>query len=200
MTKVWGPMGWMLVHSISVCYPEEPTADDKKILTEFMDAFCSTITCIHCRTHFTDTFNGYKRSVPSWLNSRRDLFIAICRLHNTVNKKLDKPYPKTVAECLSSLQNATRYTSAREFRTKYIEYLFRDWNTYGRGTHYQHIAIQYAKRMQTINETYWNLKETSYDSVSFPEENIVTYENQPVGTKILFGKLKLKNFKWAPKL
>ncbi len=193
-------MGWMLIHSISVCYPEEPTMYDRKTITEFMDAFCGTITCIHCRSHFTDTFHGYKRSVPSWSNSRRDLFIAICRLHNTVNKKLDKPYPKTVAECLNSLRNATRYTSPTEFRKKYIEYLFRDWNIYGRGTSYQAIALQHARHMQTINETYWNVRDVSYDLVTFPEDNVLTYENQPISTKIIFQKPNVKNVRWAPKV
>ena len=193
-------MGWMLVHSISACYPEQPSLEDKKTVTDFMDAFCSTITCIHCRSHFTDIFNSYKRTIPSWLNSRRDLFIAICRLHNTVNKKLDKPYPKTVSECLDSLKNATRYTSQFEFRKRYIEYLFRDWNNYGRGTSYQFVALQNVKNMQRINETYWNLKEVSYDSLSFLEDNVITYQNQPLTSKITFGRSNIKNVRWAPKV
>jgi hypothetical protein len=200
MTKVWGPMGWMTLHSISVCYPDEPTEAEKQILSEFMDSFATTITCVHCRNHFSTLFTGYKKGVPSWKNSKRDLFLAICRMHNSVNKRLDKPLPKTVSECLQSLKNATSYTNQTEFRKKYIEYLFKDWNIYGRGTSYLQLAISSARKMKKINEEYWNTKETSYDSVVFEEADVLNYQNQPVSTKITFGKLNIKNVRWDPKL
>ena len=184
MTKVWGPMGWMTLHSISVCYPEKPTDQDKKVVSEFMDAFSTTVTCIHCRNHFGKLFSTYKRSVPTWNASRKDLFLAICRMHNSVNKRLDKPYPKTVTECLNSLKNATAYTSPSEFRKKYIEYLFRDWNTYGRGTGHQMIAIQSANRMKKINEEYWNIREVPYSSILFTDsDDVINFQNQPVVNK-----------------
>jgi hypothetical protein len=200
MTARWGPLGWMTLHSISVLYPDEPTDIDKQILNQFMDAFGTTITCVHCRTHFIDMFNGYKRNIPSWSNSKRDLFLAICRMHNTVNKRLDKPSPKTVAECLSFLINATKYTTQKDFRKNYIEYLFRDWNTYGRGTHYLNIAISNAQKMQKINEEYWNSKEVSYESLNFPEDNVLTYANQPVVHKVIIPRMNIRNIKWRPKL
>ena len=200
MTARWGPLGWMTLHSISVSYPDEPTEADMRILNEFMDAFAATITCVHCRNHFGDMFKGYKKNVPSWANSKRDLFLAICRMHNTVNKRLDKPSPKTVAESILFLINATKYTSQTDFRKNYIEYLFRDWNNYGRGSYYLNIAISNTKRMQKINEEYWNSREVSYDSLSFPEDNVLTYQNQPTLTKMFFGKIKIKNVRWSPKL
>jgi hypothetical protein len=200
MTARWGPLGWMTLHSISALYPDEPTGSDKQILNEFMDAFAATITCVHCRNDFGNMFSSYKKNIPSWSNSKRDLFLAICRMHNTLNKRLDKPIPKSVAECISFLINATKYTNQTTFRKNYIEYLFRDWNIYGRGTHYLNIAISNAKKMLKINEEYWNTKEVSYDSLSFPEDNVLSYQNQPTSTKIFFGKIKIKNVKWAPKL
>ena len=180
MTKIWGPMGWMTLHSISVCYPDEPTAYDIQVLNDFMNAFCSTITCITCRTHFNDLFNNYKRNVPSWSSSKKELFLAICRMHNIVNKRLDKPIPRTVEECLIFLKNATTYTSQSEFRKKYIEYLFRDWNIYGRGTSYLVVASSNAGRMQKLNEEYWNTKEVSYDSITWRDGDVTSYPNQPV--------------------
>lgn len=177
MTKVWGPMGWMTLHSISVCYPDEPTATDKQFLIDFMDAFCSTITCMTCRNHFSDLFNNYKKSVPSWNSSKKELFLAICRMHNSVNKRLDKPIPRTVEECLSFLKNATSYTNQSEFRKKYIEYLFRDWNIYGRGTSYFHLALSNAQKMKKINEEYWNTKDVSYDSIVWRDGDVINYPN-----------------------
>jgi hypothetical protein len=193
-------MGWMTLHSISVCYPESPNEGDRRILSEFMDAFAGTITCVHCRTHFASLFSNYKQNVPSWLNSRRDLFLAICRMHNNVNKRLDKPYPKNISECLSTLKNATAYTSPSAFRQKYIDYLFRDWTIHGRMTSYQRIALTHADKMRRINNEYFNHRETPYLDLHFQEDDVINYPNQgPVSTKIPIQKIKFKNIIWFPK-
>jgi hypothetical protein len=187
-------MGWMTLHSISVCYPEEPTTEDKAVLDEFMNSFGFTITCPSCNQHFGEMFNGYKRSFPGWNNSRRDLFLAICRMHNTVNKRIDKPCPKTVKDCIDSLKNATSYTSPSDFRKRYIEYLRSQWRP-------QIISIQTrtVDKMRKINEEYWNPRDVSYSDVTFPEDNVLTYNNQPVVTKLVFPRLSLRNVRWSPR-
>jgi hypothetical protein len=179
MTKVWGPMGWMTLHSISVNYPDTPSNADKHILSEFMTAFANCITCVHCRQHFNQMFSDYRNRVPTWLDSRRDLFIAICRMHNMVNKRLDKPQSKTISESLEWLKRATSYTTPRDFRQKYSEYLLRDWG-YQRQTGDGHEAYSTALKLKKINEEYWNHRETSYDSVTFEEADIVSYSSTVV--------------------
>lgn len=176
MTKVWGPMGWMTLHSISVCYPDHPTQTDKQILQEFMNAFGSSITCVHCRGHFATMFADYKRKVPTWLDSRRDLFLAVCRMHNAVNKRLSKPQPKTVAECIESLKLAVKYSNPFTFRQKYCEYLLKDWWKYrfvGEGFG----GLKSAQLVKKINEEYWNNREVSYDDISFEEDNVLDYSH-----------------------
>lgn len=199
MTKVWGPLGWMMAHSVSACYPENPTEEDKRIAYQFMEAFGKTITCDICRSHFSALFELYKRNVPSWLNSKKDFFLAVCRMHNNVNKRLDKPIPSTVLECLNSLKNATTYTTPFEFRNKYIEYLFRDWNVIGIRTSYYFTAINEVRLMKKINEEYWNLREVSYSDLSFEENDVLIFANQPAYTPFNFGKLSLKNVRWSPR-
>ncbi len=174
MTKVWGPMGWMTLHSISICYPDNPSETDKRILNEYMNAFGSCITCVYCRNHFGSMFSDYKSRVPSWANSKRDLFIAICRMHNAVNKRLDKPQSKTVEECIEWLKRATAYTSPRDFRQKYSEYLLRDW-WYQRNHGEGFSAYAEAEKVKKINEEYWNQREVSYSDVSFQEDNVMEY-------------------------
>ena len=198
MTAVWGPMGWMTLHAVSACYPDSPTPEDKIILSEFVHAFAATITCIHCRQHFSSLLSNYTQNVPSWLNSRRDLFLAVCRMHNDVNKRLDKPYPKTVDECLNALKHATSYTSPSEFIAKYISYLFRDWSIHGRGSAYQFIAFRDAEKMKKIYDEYLSSKTISYSNIQIEEDDIVFYHNQPVHTRPIFPRIKLKNFRWSP--
>lgn len=193
MTKVWGPMGWMTLHSISICYPEQPTDLDKKILNEYMNAFGGCITCIYCRQHFAQMFGDYKVKVPNWANSRKDLFLAICRMHNAVNKRLDKPQPKTMEECIASLKRATSYTTPREFREKYSAYLLRDWGWQRNGGD-GISGYRNAETVKKINEEYWNHREVSYADVSFDEDNVLDYSQayksqKPVLPRVTLGSL-----------
>jgi len=199
MAKIWGPMGWMTLHSISAAYPHTPSDADKSILNDFMHSFSETITCINCRQHFATMFAGYKRNVPSWANSKQDLFLAICRMHNTVNKRLDKPAPKTIAECIVSIKNATIYTSQTEFRKKYIDYLQKDWTSFGHGSNHQHIALTAVQTMRKINETYWNPREVPYSALNLAEGDVLTYPNQPVSHTVIFPKPRIPNIKWFPR-
>lgn len=177
MTSVWGPLGWMTLHSISVCYPNEPSDADKQILREYMNAFADCITCVHCRQHFHKMFADYKSKVPTWLNSKKDLFLAICRMHNAVNKRLDKPQPKTMAECIEWLKRATAYSSAHEFREKYSEYLLRDWGTQ-RNTGSGMGGYMNALAVKKINDEYWNKREVLYDTISFDgDDDVINYSD-----------------------
>jgi Erv1 / Alr family len=190
MTKVWGPMGWMTLHSISICYPDEPSDMDKKILMEFMNAFGGSITCFHCRSHFSNMFADYKRKVPSWLNSKRDLFLAICRMHNAVNRRLDKPQPKTVAECIEWLKTATSYTDPRTFRERYSSYLVNDWYK-NRHSGDGMSGYRSAELVKKINEQYWNNREVSYSEISFGEDNVITYSDTYKSQKTVLPKFSL---------
>lgn len=194
MTRVWGPMGWMTLHSISVCYPEQPMSNDKAVLEEFMNAFATTITCIHCKNHFATMFSDYKSKIPSWKDSRRDLFLAISRMHNAVNKRLEKPQPKTVSECIESLKIATRYSTPSQFREKYISYLFGDWRRHGQ-TSESFSAMKAVEIMKRINEEYWNKREVSYSDISFPEDDVLTYGKITVPPTIRdqIGKFNLQS-------
>jgi len=171
MTAIWGPMGWMTLHSISVCYPDNPTSYDVEILNQFMEAFRGSITCPHCKDDFDSMFLKYKSNHPEWNMSKYHLFLAIIRIHNTVNRKLNKPSPKSVAESLQFLKNATTYTTQQEFRQRYIEHVIRNWSSFQFTGSAAVMALQSAQKMQKINSEYWNLREGSYD-IEFPESEI----------------------------
>lgn len=189
-------MGWLTLHSVSVCYPEEPSDLDRKIMSEFIESFALTITCVNCRDHFSTLFNTYKRNVPSWLNSRKDLFLAICRMHNNVNKRIHKPTPKTVEECILSLENAIRYTNQHDFRNKYIEYLHNDWRRNGRMTSYYSIVVPALSKLKSINEEYINKRESPFSVIPKTNDDVLNFPNQPQQDVIVFPKMSIKNFRW----
>lgn len=175
MTAIWGPLGWMTLHSLSVAYPVTPDQNDKVQLNAFMDAFGGSITCLDCRNHFSTTFGKYKTNVPNWNASRYDLFLAICRIHNSVNKRIDKPAAKTVLECLDWLRNATSVTSQLEFRQKYFEHVIRNWS----GQQFMGIGVaslNAAKQMKNLHDSYWASRVTSYIGLTFPEASVYEYE------------------------
>jgi len=186
MTSIWGPMGWMTLHSISLLYPENPTADDRQILRTFLNDFAESITCPHCEQHFKVMFDNYKRTHRDWADSRFNLFLFIARCHNTVNRRLEKPLKNSVQECLDSIAYASHYTSLSEFRQKYIDYVIRRMSTEMSGDNL--VKVGYAKGMKRTNESYWNSK-VATDTSSFDmNANVLEFINdQPATIRYMFG-------------
>jgi hypothetical protein len=120
--------------------------------------------------HFDRMFAIYTRNYPTFLDSRQNFAIFVFRAHNTVNKRLDKPRPSTVAEALSNLRTATNITSPTEYRSRYLTYLMNNWSRQGGGEGFMKSAN--VREMQKINNEYWNLRETGF-SISFPESDIL---------------------------
>ena len=170
MTKLWGPLGWMTLHSVSLIYPEEPTQAEKVIASRFLDLFADTISCNACKVHFKTIMTIYKHLHPDFLNSRQNFAIFVFRAHNTVNKRLDKPIPSTVAACLATLKQATSQTSLAQFRTSYINYLYRNWrgDFSGEGM----MIVTAVKELDKINREYWSPREIPIPELS--EDDVVT--------------------------
>ena len=171
MTKYWGPLGWMTLHSISLNYPDTPSVEDKQILIRFMDNFTESITCQYCQSHFKTIFQNYKGLFPSWNSSKYDLFVFIARAHNTVNKRLDKPLIRTVAQCLETIKSNTKNTSLSRFRQSYINYLISNWSRELSGE--GRLKIGHSKQLQKINNEYWSFREVDIDSLNFPETDVL---------------------------
>jgi Erv1 / Alr family len=166
-TKIWGPQGWMTLHSISTIYPEK-----MELLKKFMNLFEDTITCPDCKNHFSRMFNSYKQTNPSWFASRSQFFLFVARAHNTVNLRIDKPRIPSVAECIDTIRRNTLVTSGSIYRNTYINYLIRNWSHEYTGESF--ILAQSARELAKINNEYWNARDTaSYDFV-VPESDIMT--------------------------
>ena len=200
MTKLWGPLGWMALHSVSLIYPETPTPAEKAIAKRFLDLFNESITCVFCKTHFTNMYTIYKSTNPGFLDSRQEFALFAFRAHNTVNRRLDKPKPSTVSQCLQTLRNATQTTSLKQFRESYLSYLSNNW---GKEFSSHSLMMRHCvNEMIKINNEYWNprelksIPELAEADVLTPIEKtnvrFTTFRN-PMPIKIGFagGKLKL---------
>jgi len=113
-------------------------------------------------------FSTYKAIHPDWADSKFNFFVAVCRMHNTVNKRLDKPIPKTLDECISVLKNATAHTNTVGFRKSYIEYVISNWARQGNGDGF--ILASAAREMLKINNNYWNPRDVSFSDLTFLQD------------------------------
>jgi hypothetical protein len=175
MTSFWGPLGWMNLHSISCLYPENPTSEDKQIVTKYLKCFEETITCPKCQSHFSSMLSMYKKSYPNWLNSRYDFFLFVCRCHNTVNRRLDKPILQSAYDCLKTFQSNVKVTSAEQYRQSYLSYLTKIWSQEQSGESFMRLSS--VREMKKINEQYWNPREIDVNTVVFLADTDVT---QPI--------------------
>ena len=84
--NIWGPSGWLFMHSISFQYPENPNEEDKNNYRVFFESLKNTIPCPKCREHYSENF----KQNPIQLNSRDELIQWVIDIHNEVNEKNSK--------------------------------------------------------------------------------------------------------------
>ena len=114
-------------------------------------------------------YQTYMERNPYWWNSRAELFTFICRAHNTVNSRLDKPIIQSIRDSIDTLIMLTKNTSAFEYRRQYFMYLQRNWAS---PDSQGFIMSRSVREMIKINNEYWNHRETNF-SVEIPEADIV---------------------------
>ena len=201
MSKVWGPMGWITLHSIAACYPDVPSSVDKINMSTFLDLFTDTITCRFCKDHFIRIRNTYRSKYPTYLNSKRDFFIFTLRAHNEVNQSLDKPVIPTVADTLVLLNNITKITSAETYKNSYVSYLIRTWAHEMTGD-----ALIYKGKAINMRDLLSRIDLTNGFNINIEEDDITSFRSTHSSTgnsvidfirtnaKVGFSRGKLKLF------
>ena len=98
MTKIWGPAGWLFLHSITMGYPSIIDKNDPEHVNrmnstrEFFILIADILPCRYCR----DSYRQYIKELPidNYLGTRKKLAKWLYDIHNKVNYKLDiKDYP-----------------------------------------------------------------------------------------------------------
>ena len=181
MTSLWGPLGWMTLHSVSFLYPERPSDADKALLKRFMVLFRDTITCPYCYQHFKVIFENYTKAHPEWVNSRFDFFMFVCRAHNTVNRRLNKPQPDSVSSCIQRFTDNTKVTSALTYRMKYLDYLSRNYGMELSGDSMMKIAS--VREMRKIMNEYWNTLTDTGTATFRMDADVLDYINESPSTR-----------------
>lgn len=171
----------MTLHSVSFLYPERPSDADKALLKRFMVLFRDTITCPHCYQHFKVIFENYTKAHPYWVNSRFDFFMFVCRAHNTVNRRLNKPQPDSVSACIQRFTDNTKVTSALTYRMKYLDYLTRNYGMELSGDNMMKIAS--VREMRKIMNEYWNTLTDTGTATFRMDADVLDYINESPSTR-----------------
>jgi hypothetical protein len=85
----WGPFFWHTIHLAALGYPISPTYTEKKAAKDFYESLTSMLPCPACRLHYTQMLQ--ENPITPFLDTRRDLFQWTVKIHNLVNKRLEKP-------------------------------------------------------------------------------------------------------------
>lgn len=181
MTAIWGPMGWITLHSAATIYPENPSPSEKQLMSSWLDMFRDTITCSHCKSHFTELLSKYRAAFPNMLQSRHEFAMFTFRAHNAVNKRLNKPIYTDITESMAALKKAIAGKTARDFRISYINNGIRHWRTFQDITGIS--MVKKLNEMKKIEDDYFKPRDTNFN-VTLRQDMLVlptgVLENAPM--------------------
>ena len=87
--KVWGPSGWFFMHSITLGYPANPTAYDKKNMKTFFTNVGHVLPCEKCKKNYYKHLKTHPLN-DEVLSSKENLVKWLINIHNEVNKMTGK--------------------------------------------------------------------------------------------------------------
>jgi hypothetical protein len=85
---VWGPNLWVVIHTLALNYPNNPSYEQKRIHEDFFNNLVFLIPCDKCRIHYRQHINN--NPVVNHLKNSDTLFRYTIEIHNEVNKTLNK--------------------------------------------------------------------------------------------------------------
>lgn len=195
MTAVWGPLGWMTLHSTAFAYPEVPSPSERGLMTTWLDMFRDTITCPTCKGHFTTLLTNYQAQFPNFLGSRHEFVMFTFRAHNAVNRRLKKPIYASTEACVEILRSVVRTRSAKDYRSAYLNHILRYWKTF------QDIsgitAIKKVNEMRKIDLEYVASRDTNFtidirpDIVVLPQDRLEREPGQEAPSRPMFSSQRV---------
>jgi hypothetical protein len=81
--KVWGPSTWIMLHLLTLSYPDKPTLDDMENHKKFLLSLSDVLPCNECRDHFKGHLR--KCTLSHALKSKKDYVKCVWQMHNDVS-------------------------------------------------------------------------------------------------------------------
>jgi len=86
--EIWGPSGWLFLHTITFNYPINPTQEQKIKHKELFENLVYTLPCARCAQHYSNNLKIYP--LDEALKKKDTLINWLIDIHNEVNKKNGK--------------------------------------------------------------------------------------------------------------
>jgi Erv1 / Alr family len=169
MTAIWGPMGWMTLHSMASLYSNTPTPSERQLMMTWLDMFRDTITCPSCRDHFTEMLQAYRAYFPNMLSSRSEFLLFTFRAHNAVNRRLSKPIYGTVADCFRILRKNMEVTPSSVYRNAYLSHIRKYWRSARDAAGFS--ALKKINEMSKIEFEYCTPRNNNFEE-DIPEDTV----------------------------
>ena len=176
MTSIWGPLGWMTLHSVASLYPDSPTEAERQLVLRWVELFRDTITCPSCQGHFTEMLADYRSKYPNFLYSRREFMLFTFRAHNAVNRRLNKPIYSSVQDCFDVLRSNVRFNKSVTFRVSYVNHITRHWRMFRDASGMA--ALRRIMEMQKIENEYMRPRSNEFEII-IPEDSVLYTVGQP---------------------
>lgn len=125
--------------------------------------FRDTITCVHCKNHFTTMLQNYRMRFPNMLNSRQDFAMFAFRAHNAVNARLSKPVYGSLDECMTQLKNNIKTRTAKDYREAYLVHIRKYWGSLNDLSGI--VAVKKILEMRKIETDYFANRDTNFNVV-----------------------------------
>lgn len=175
MTSIWGPLGWMTLHSAASLYPDSPTDAERQLMTRWLDLFRDTITCPSCQGHFAELLGEYRTRYPNMLYSRREFLLFTFRAHNSVNRRLNKPVYSTVQACFDILRTNVKFNKSYAFRISYVNHITRHWKMFRDASGMA--ALKRIIELRKIEAEYMTPRSNEFETI-IPEDNVMQTSGQ----------------------
>lgn len=88
--EIWGPHAWVLLHTITINYPNYPSKEDKIHYRNFFTSLQHCLPCDACSKHYSENLTRYPLT-DTVLSSRENLVFWLIKIHNSVNILNNKP-------------------------------------------------------------------------------------------------------------
>mmetsp|Transcript_24102 Transcript_24102/g.42792 ORF Transcript_24102/g.42792 Transcript_24102/m.42792 type:complete len:153 (+) Transcript_24102:3066-3524(+) len=82
-----GQHGWSLLHAMAAYFPAEPTSAQLGHAQSFLYYFAELFPCRVCGRHFEMML----KEIPPNFTTRDEFVLYLCKLHNNVNARIEKP-------------------------------------------------------------------------------------------------------------
>jgi hypothetical protein len=92
--KTWGPVTWIMLHLLTLSYPDNPTMEDIENHKQFLISLSRVLPCKECRDHFKEHLQ--KCALSHALKSRETYVKCMWNMHNGVDKTKQISYDEFI--------------------------------------------------------------------------------------------------------